>query len=139
MSLFLRYQKSLCSFPPCTQSAFVRHQAVELRAASVDELTGQLAALTRENREHQKQAERSRDAVRRLRELEKENLELAQQTGVDRRTVSTLREDLVQEKIRTQQLSNDLEKLTHDLEKVGIKKDKLALVQDATGPLADER
>lgn len=33
--------------------------------------------------------------------------------------------ELVSEKLRTQQMNNDLEKLTHELEKIGLNKERL--------------
>lgn len=33
--------------------------------------------------------------------------------------------DLVNEKLKTQQMNNDLEKLTHELEKIGLNKERL--------------
>ena len=44
---------------------------------------------------------------------------------MDRKTLSTLREDLVNEKIRSQQLNNELEKLSQELERVGLNREKL--------------
>lgn len=34
-------------------------------------------------------------------------------------------QELVSEKLRTQQMNNDLEKLTHELEKIGLNKERL--------------
>lgn len=34
-------------------------------------------------------------------------------------------QELVSEKLRTQQMNNDLEKLTHELEKMGLNKERL--------------
>ena len=53
------------------------------------------------------------------------------QVTIDRRTLATLREDLVNEKIHTQQLSNELEQLTQELDKVGLNKDKLIAAEHA--------
>ena len=36
-------------------------------------------------------------------------------------------QELVSEKLRTQQMNNDLEKLTHELEKIGLNKERLLL------------
>lgn len=37
----------------------------------------------------------------------------------------SLFQELVTEKLRTQQMNNDLEKLTHELEKIGLNKERL--------------
>lgn len=39
--------------------------------------------------------------------------------------VMFLMQELVNEKLKTQQINNDLEKLTHELEKIGLNKDGL--------------
>lgn len=36
-----------------------------------------------------------------------------------------LHKDLVNEKLKTQQMNNDLEKLAHELEKIGLNKERL--------------
>ncbi len=51
--------------------------------------------------------------------------------SMDRKTLTALREDLVQEKIATQQLSNELEKLTQELERVGLNREKLVAAEHA--------
>ncbi len=50
---------------------------------------------------------------------------------MDKKTSAALREELVQEKIQTQQLSNELEKLTQELEKVGLNREKLVAAEQA--------
>ena len=56
---------------------------------------------------------------------------LFHKANIDKKTLATLREDLVQEKISTQQLSNELEKLTQELEKVGLNREKLIAAEQA--------
>ena len=58
--------------------------------------------------------------------MEQNKRELEQQVQVERKTLSTLREDLVAEKVKTQQLSNRLESLTSDLSKLGLNPDNLS-------------
>ena len=41
------------------------------------------------------------------------------------------RQDLVTEKIKCQQLTNELQKLTHELDKVGLDKEKLVAAEQA--------
>lgn len=40
-------------------------------------------------------------------------------------SVLIMTQELVSEKLKTQQMNNDLEKLTHELEKIGLNKERL--------------
>ncbi|XP_064174341.1 girdin-like isoform X2 [Anguilla rostrata] len=100
-------------------------QQAEIRDASLDESHARLARLEQENRALGKEAAVSRDSCGRVRDLEKDNKELLKQATIDKKTLLTLREELVSEKLRTQQMNNDLEKLTHELEKIGLNKERL--------------
>ncbi|KAK9412198.1 girdin [Crotalus adamanteus] len=64
--------------------------------------------------------------------VEKENKELVKRATIDKKTLVTLREDLVNEKLKTQQMNNDLEKLTHELEKIGLNKERLLHDEQST-------
>ncbi|XP_068110682.1 protein Daple isoform X2 [Hyperolius riggenbachi] len=98
-------------------------QQVELKDAILDDNTVKLADLEKENRTLEKEASRLRELSSRTRELEKENKDLLQQLTVDKRTLATLREDLVLEKLKTQQISSELDKLSLELEKIGLNKE----------------
>ncbi|XP_061084845.1 girdin isoform X3 [Conger conger] len=100
-------------------------QQAEIRDASLDETQARLAALEQENRALGKEAAVYRDSCGRARDLEKDNNELLKQATMDKKTLLTLREDLVSEKLRTQQMNNDLEKLNQELEKIGLNKERL--------------
>lgn len=41
-------------------------------------------------------------------------------------------QELVSEKLRTQQMNNDLEKLTHELEKIGLNKERLLQAEQSS-------
>uniref|UniRef100_A0A8C5R305 Coiled-coil domain containing 88C n=1 Tax=Leptobrachium leishanense TaxID=445787 RepID=A0A8C5R305_9ANUR len=98
------------------------HQ-VELKDAILDDNTVKLADLEKENRTLEKEVSKLRDSSTKIRELEKENKNLLQQMTVDKRTLATLREDLVLEKLKTQQMSSELDKLSLELEKIGLNKE----------------
>ncbi|CAL8254448.1 unnamed protein product [Lota lota] len=100
-------------------------QQAEIRDGRLDDSTQRLACLEKENRTMGKEMIFFRDSCARVRDLEKENKELVKQSSIDKRTLATLREELVSEKLRTQQMNNDLEKLTHELEKIGLNKERL--------------
>ncbi|XP_055989632.1 protein Daple [Sorex fumeus] len=94
-------------------------QQVELKDAVLDDNAAKLSAAERDCRALDKELARCRDAADRLRELEQDNRTLSQQVTVHSRTLATLRDDLVQEKLRSQQLSGELDKLIQELEKSG--------------------
>ncbi|XP_075048700.1 protein Daple isoform X2 [Mixophyes fleayi] len=98
-------------------------QQVELKDAILDDNTVKLADLEKENRTLEKEVSKLRESSSRTRELEKESKELVQQLTVDKRTLATLREDLVLEKLKTQQMSSELDKLSLELEKIGLNKE----------------
>ncbi|KAG8561863.1 hypothetical protein GDO81_015507 [Engystomops pustulosus] len=98
-------------------------QQVELKDAILDDNTVKLADLEKENKTLEKEVSKLRDLTSRTRELEKESKDLVQQLTVDKRTLATLREDLVLEKLKTQQMSSELDKLSLELEKIGLNKE----------------
>ncbi|XP_060037185.1 protein Daple isoform X3 [Erinaceus europaeus] len=100
-------------------------QQLELKDAVLDDSAAKLAAAEKESRALDKELARCRDAVGKLRELERDNRDLTKQVTVHTRTLTTLREDLVQEKLRSQQLGSELDKLGLELDKLGLSKELL--------------
>ncbi|XP_038608801.1 protein Daple isoform X2 [Tachyglossus aculeatus] len=103
-------------------------QQVELKDAILDDNTVKLATAEKENKTLEKEIAHFRDSTSRLKELEKDNKDLVKQVTIHTRTLTTLREDLVLEKLKTQQLSSELDKLSQELEKFGL--DKELLLED---------
>ncbi|XP_074221233.1 protein Daple isoform X4 [Camelus bactrianus] len=108
-------------------------QQVELKDAVLDDSSAKLSAAERESRALDKELARCRDAAGKLKELEKDNRDLTKQVTMHTRTLTTLREDLVQEKLKSQQLSSELDKLSQELEKVGLHKELLLQDDNSTG------
>ncbi|XP_059675495.1 protein Daple [Gavia stellata] len=106
-------------------------QQVELKDAILDDSTVKLAVAEKENKTLEKEIARFRDSSNKLKEFEKDNKDLIKQVTIDKRTLATLREDLVLEKLKSQQLSSDLDKLSQELEKIGLNKE--LLLQDDNG------
>ncbi|KAM4607747.1 girdin isoform 2-T2 [Polymixia lowei] len=100
-------------------------QQAEIRDSKLDDSNQRISTLEKENRTMGKEMIFFRDSCTRVKDLEKENKELVKQATIDKKTLVTLREELVSEKLRTQQMNNDLEKLTHELEKIGLNKERL--------------
>ncbi|XP_023587479.1 protein Daple isoform X2 [Trichechus manatus latirostris] len=111
-------------------------QQVELKDAVLDDSTAKLSAAERESRALDKELARCRDAASKLKELEKDNRDLTKQVTMHTRTLTTLREDLVLEKLKSQQLTSELDKLSQELEKAGLSKE--LLLQD-DGPNHDTK
>ncbi|XP_029767329.1 protein Daple isoform X1 [Terrapene carolina triunguis] len=106
-------------------------QQVELKDAILDDNTVKLAAVEKENRTLEKEVARFRDSSNKMKEFEKDNKDLIKQVTIDKRTLATLREDLVLEKLKSQQLSSEMDKLSQELEKIGLNKE--LLLQDDNG------
>ncbi|KTF94873.1 hypothetical protein cypCar_00003634 [Cyprinus carpio] len=93
-------------------------EAVEKEKRGMEQELGQVE-------KEKKQLEKETQASGRLKELERENKDLQKQATIDKKTLATLREELVNEKLRVQQQCNELEKLSHELEKIGLNREKL--------------
>ncbi|GAA6220271.1 girdin-like [Lates japonicus] len=91
-------------------------QQAEIQEANLDSSNVCMASLEREMRLLVKEAEGLRETAERVKGLERDNRELTKQAAIDQRTLATLREELVSEKLKTQQRDSELERLTHELE-----------------------
>lgn len=100
-------------------------QQAEIKDTTLEENNVKIGNLEKENKTLFKEINVYKESCVRLKELEKENKELVKRATIDIKTLVTLREDLVSEKLKTQQMNNDLEKLTHELEKIGLNKERL--------------
>ncbi|XP_053458638.1 protein Daple isoform X2 [Nycticebus coucang] len=108
-------------------------QQVELKDAVLDDSTAKLSAAEKESRALDRELARCRDAAGKLKELEKDNRDLTKQVIVHTRTLTTLREDLVLEKLKSQQLTSELDILSQELEKVGLSKELLLQDDNSNG------
>ncbi|XP_029001655.1 girdin isoform X2 [Betta splendens] len=91
-------------------------QQVEIQEANLDSSNACMASLEREMRFLAKEVEGLRETAERVKRLERDNRELTKQAAIDQRTLATLREELVSEKLKFQQRDNELERLTHELD-----------------------
>ncbi|KAM7418664.1 hypothetical protein PAMA_016001 [Pampus argenteus] len=91
-------------------------QQTEIQEANLDSSNVCMAGLEREMRFLVKEVEGLRETAERVKGLERDNRELTKQAAIDQRTLATLREELVSEKLKTQQRDNELERLAHELE-----------------------
>ncbi|XP_078260978.1 girdin-like isoform X4 [Rhinoraja longicauda] len=100
-------------------------QQTEVKDSTLDENNMTISNLEKENKLLTREINKFKDFYGRLKDLEKDNKELVKQATIDKKTLVTLREELVNEKLHAQQMNNDLEKLTHELEKIGLNKERL--------------
>ncbi|XP_075719159.1 girdin isoform X5 [Rhinoderma darwinii] len=100
-------------------------QQAEIKDITLEENNVRISNLERENKLLSKETSALKESCARLKELEIDNKELVKRATIDKKTLITLREDFVNEKLKTQQTNNELEKLTHELEKIGLNKDRL--------------
>ncbi|KAM8784686.1 girdin isoform 1-T1 [Rhynchonycteris naso] len=107
-------------------------QQAEIKDTTLEENNVKIGNLEKENKTLFKEIGIYKESSIRLKELEKENKELVKRASIDIKTLVTLREDLVSEKLKTQQMNNDLEKLTHELEKIGLNKERLLHDEQST-------
>ncbi|KAM6221167.1 girdin [Rhynchocyon petersi] len=107
-------------------------QQAEIKDTTLEENNVKIGNLEKENKTLLKEIGVYKESCIRLKELEKENKELVKRATIDIKTLVTLREDLVSEKLKTQQMNNDLEKLTHELEKIGLNKERLLHDEQST-------
>ncbi|KAK3861622.1 hypothetical protein Pcinc_032435, partial [Petrolisthes cinctipes] len=94
--------------------------AMEVKDGLIDEAASKTSTLERDIKRLNKEALHLRGSDNRVRELEKEKREIEQQIITERKTLNCLREDLVSEKVKTQQLTNQLDSLNSDLSKLGL-------------------
>ncbi|XP_057353174.1 girdin isoform X2 [Manis pentadactyla] len=107
-------------------------QQAEIKDTTLEENNVKIGHLEKENKTLFKEIGVYKESCIRLKELEKENKELMKRASIEIKTLVTLREDLVNEKLKNQQMNNDLEKLTHELEKIGLNKERLLHDEQST-------
>ncbi|XP_078263076.1 protein Daple isoform X2 [Rhinoraja longicauda] len=100
-------------------------QQVELKEAIQDQNGLKMTTLEKEKRTLEKEVGRYRECTSKLKELEVDYKEVVKQSTINTRSLATLREELCHEKLRSQELTNELEKLNQELEKIGLTKERL--------------
>ncbi|XP_051567383.1 girdin-like [Myxocyprinus asiaticus] len=98
-------------------------QQVKIQKASLESSTLKFVVLEEQNRTLVKKASILSEACTKNRELEKENQELLEKAGVDKKLLTTLREELLDQRLKIQQKETDLEKLTYELERLSLKQE----------------
>ncbi|XP_068457698.1 protein Daple [Clinocottus analis] len=98
---------------------------LEGKETELEEKARRLATVKKEGVTLSKEVDRLKEVSVKAKELERENKELQKQATINKRTLATLREELVSEKLSVQQQSVELERLNQELEKIGLNREKL--------------
>ncbi|XP_060577829.1 girdin-like isoform X3 [Ruditapes philippinarum] len=93
---------------------------LETRQTALDDLNTKYSMLELSYKELNRTVEREKDSGFQSKESEKEQKKLIQNLQTEKQTVATLRRELFNEKVKKQELENELHMLRQDLEKVGI-------------------
>ena len=98
---------------------------LQVKDASLDEFSSKLSTAEREWKRLSKEVGALQSQGSKLRELERDNKELQQSSIVEHKTLAAIREELVQEKIRCQQLQCQLDTNCRTLEVSRAERDAL--------------
>ena len=100
-------------------------QAIEVRDANIDELNSNITSLQREKSRLQRELKNLSGDSSKLAELEQENRKLVQEFTVAKRNTIQLTESLVEEKLKSEGYSSELEAIHVKLKKLGIDQNSL--------------
>ncbi|XP_077422038.1 protein Daple isoform X2 [Vanacampus margaritifer] len=116
---------------------------LEGKEAELEEKASHLHVVEKEAVDMRKELHLLKEVTVKAKDLEKENKELHKQATIDKRTLVTLREELVSEKLKVQQHSVELERLNEELEKVGLNRERLLqqehMLEDSKYKLLESR
>ncbi|TNN62009.1 Protein Daple [Liparis tanakae] len=98
---------------------------LEAKETELEDNAKRLVTVKKEGAILGKEVDRLKEVSVKAKESEKENKELQKRATIDKRTLATLREELVSEKLSVQQQSVELERLNQELEKIGLNREKL--------------
>jgi len=97
----------------------LRHDT-DVKDVAIEELNSKLIGIERERIKLKRDLEQWNGEQSKVIELEQENRKLSQSCSMDKKTLIQLRHELVEEKIKFDNLSSDMEILQKKLQKIGI-------------------
>ena len=100
-------------------------QGADVKDVAIEELNSKLIGIEREKNKLVRDLEQWNGEQSKVFELEQENRKLSQSCSVDKKTIIQLRQELVDEKIKCDNLSNNMDTLQRRLQKIGIDADTL--------------
>ncbi|KAH9497954.1 Girdin [Dermatophagoides farinae] len=92
--------------------------SIDFKDKIIDDNSGQLSTYELENKRLKKEMEMNGQLVQRLKEAEKENKDLANVSAVQRKTLTTLQYELVEEKLKTEKFSEEFGKIVETLNRL---------------------
>ncbi|XP_023727348.1 girdin isoform X2 [Cryptotermes secundus] len=93
-------------------------ESLEAKDVALDQCASNTASKEKERSRLSKELDEATAQITRLHEVERESQELASRAAVDRETLATLQSDLVTQKLNTQQLRSNLEKMGLSLDQL---------------------
>ncbi|RWS11653.1 Protein Daple-like protein [Dinothrombium tinctorium] len=99
-------------------------QAIDAKDKLIDDYSGKMSTLELENKHVKKEIESAVESVNNLKKLEKDFKDVCQELDVNKKSLTTLRQDLVNEKIKCQQLNSELDRIVAALRKIGYTEDQ---------------
>ena len=112
-------------------------QDADVKDIAIEELNSKLISTEREKTKLKRDLEQWNGEQSKVFEMEQENRKLTQSHNVDKRTLIQLRQELVEEKIKYDNLSTAMDTLQKQLEKIGI--DANSLNNDEADHLSQDR
>ncbi|KAH6926978.1 hypothetical protein HPB50_024353 [Hyalomma asiaticum] len=90
--------------------------SLQAKDQSLDELSSRVSALERENEQLRKEAQKAAASAAHIQDLEHRCQELSQKASLEAKALSDLRQELVEEKLRNEQLTSELDRIATSLE-----------------------
>lgn len=90
--------------------------SLQAKDQSLDELSSRVSTLERENEQLRREAQKAAAAAAHTQDLEQRCQELSQKASLEAKALSDLRQELVEEKLRNEQLTSELDRIATSLE-----------------------
>ncbi|KAL1486087.1 hypothetical protein MTO96_031541 [Rhipicephalus appendiculatus] len=90
--------------------------SLQAKDQSLDELSSRVSTLERENEQLRKEAQKAAASAAHNQDLEHRCQELSQKASLEAKALSDLRQELVEEKLRNEQLTSELDRIATSLE-----------------------
>ncbi|XP_007575458.1 protein Daple isoform X1 [Poecilia formosa] len=97
----------------------------EAKELELEETSSLASTSLKEAATLRRELERLEEVSAKAKELERENKELQKEATIDKKTLDTLREELVSEKLKAQQQNLELERIDEELERIGLSRETL--------------
>lgn len=103
--------------------------SIEFKDQVIDENSSKLSTLELENKKIKKEIDNIAHLTGKVKEMEKENKDLINLTVVQKNTLTTLQQDLVEEKLRSQKLADEFDKIIETMNKLCLERGLSGIVE----------